>query len=128
MSLIIYRSKDIEDAVRAVLAGHLTAYCRPLPADFTTPCILIQSVGGSTAATMTGKGKVDTFTVTLDARAESQSKADEYIRNAVAILEASGLNVSVNSLYSWGTDPARPDLAMRSATLLVTAHREQVSI
>ena len=75
---------------------------------------------------------MDTFTVVLDARADLEETALEYLRNAVAILESSrGSGIShteINSLYSWGTDPVRPDLAMCSATLLVTAHRETVTI
>ncbi len=127
MSETIYRSVDIEDEVRSALAGRMTAYCRPLPADFVTPCILVQSVGGGTDATMTGKGKVDHFTVVLDARAASAADADELVRTATAILEKS-MAAQVNSLYSWGSDPVRPDLAMRSVTLLIHAHREKVSI
>jgi hypothetical protein len=40
----IQRSIDIEDEIRQVLAKHLTAYCRPLPKDFSTPCILVSQV------------------------------------------------------------------------------------
>lgn len=121
----IYRSIDIEDAMRQELAPFMSAYCRPLPKDFTVPSILITHTGGDSQKTTTGKGKADTFMVVLDARAETDAEADELIRNAVAVLEASDLFfVEVNSLYSWGNDPVRPDLAMCSATLEVTAHRE----
>ena len=128
----VSRSIDIEEAVRSVLADSLTCYCAPLPANFATPSILVTQTGGSSESTNTGKGKVDTFAVVLDARADLEETALEYLRNAVAILESSrGSGIShteINSLYSWGTDPVRPDLAMCSATLLVTAHRETVTI
>lgn len=131
--MIISRSIDIEDAVREVLLPYLTAYCAPLPENFVTPCILVQAVGGSSEVTASGKGKVDTFTVVLDSRAEFEGDALEYLRNAVGILEASTGSsiayVATNSaIHSWGIDPARPDLAMCSATLLITAHRETVTI
>lgn len=131
MSMTISRSIDIEDAVREILSGYMRAYCAPLPADFQVPCILVTQTGGDSEKTNTGKGKVDTFNVVLDARADIEADALEYLRNAVAILEKGGNGVShveVNSLYSWGVDPVRPDLAMCSATLLVTAHREIVTI
>lgn len=132
MSIEISRSVDIEDKIRMALSEYVTAYCAPLPPKFSTPSILVQTVGGNSELTSSGKGKVDTFTVVLDARAKTEEESMEYLRNAVAVLEASkseGISyVAVNSLYSWGTDPVRPDLAMCSATLLVTAHREKVTI
>ena len=98
----------------------------------SVPCILINQVGGTTDATNTGKGKVDTFTVVLDSRAEIEADAVEYMNTAVAILEQSKQSgfsyVAVNSLYSWGADPVRPDLAMCSSTLQVTAHRTIVTL
>lgn len=128
----IYRSVDIEDVVRTALAEHMTAYCPPLPAEFETPCISVTHTGGDTSATASGKGKVDRFVVVLDARAETHAEASSLVRTAVAILEGmSGSHISytaLNSSYSWGTDPVRPDLAMCSATLMVTAHRETVVI
>lgn len=135
MSMTIKKSIDVEDAIRSALDDYMTIYCRPLPASFTTPCILVQWVGGSSIGTASGRGEVDTFTVTLDARAEEEGDAAELIRTAVAILEdvcskqEHGLSgASLNSLYPWGTDPVRPDLAMCSATLQVTAHRQTVTI
>ena len=132
MSMTINQSIDIEDAVREVLSPHLTAYCAPLPADFATPSILVQMVGGGTEHNSAGRGKMDSFTVVLDARAKTEEDASNYLRYAVAILEAtheSGISyVEVNSLYSWGTDPVRPDLAMCSATLVIRAHRETITI
>ena len=132
MSIEISKSIDIEDAIRAALDPYLTAYCRPLPKDFSVPCILVHQVGGNTDATNTGKGKIDTFTVVLDSRAETDADAEEYMNTAVAILgqsKQSGFSyVSVNSLYSWESDPVRPDLAMCSSTLQVTAHRKIVTL
>lgn len=131
--MVINRSIDIENAVRVVLSEYMTAYCRPLPAEYSLPNVLVTATGGDTASTSSGKGKVDTFMVVLDARAETEAEAMECIRNAVAILETAGRyggvsHAEVNSLYSWGVDPVRPDLAMCSATLMVTAHRETVTI
>lgn len=129
----INRSIDIEEAIQDALSGHQTAYCAPLPAEYSLPNILITATGGDTVSASSGKGKVDTFMVVLDARAELEAEAMEYLRNAVAILEVQGgrhgiSHVGVNSLYSWGEDPVRPDLAMCSATLMVTAHRETVTL
>ena len=127
----ITSSIDVEDKVRLILSEHQRAYCAPLPANFAVPSILVTAAGGDSQKTNTGKGKVDAFTVVLDARANTEPEAFEYLRNAVAILEKGGDGIAhteVNSLYSWGTDPARPDLAMCSATLIVTAHRETVTI
>jgi hypothetical protein len=125
----ILRSIDIEDTVREVLAGHITAYCRPLPKDYTLPCILISQVGGSDI------NQVDTFEVTLDSRAEDEATALLALRNAVGILRASVKtqttpirNITVNSSGSWGSDPVRPDLAMCSARIRVTAHLEKALI
>lgn len=132
MSVTVSRSKDIENVIRTILAEHLTAYCLPLPAELALPSVSIRHTGGFTRATASGTGKIDRFTVVLDARAETEAEASLYIRNAVAFLEASGGGdiscTAVNSLYSWGTDPVRPDLAMCSATVLVTAHRDTITL
>lgn len=130
MSITIKRSVDIEDEVRIVLKDHLTAYCRPLPKDFSLPCILITQVGGTDQ-----DGQIDTFEVTLDARATNSADANETLRNAIGVLrKAAGDQttairfVEVNSSGSWGSDPARPDLAMYSARIRVVAHLETKSI
>lgn len=130
MSITIKRSVDIEDEVRIALKDHLTAYCRPLPKDFSLPCILITQVGGTDQ-----DGQIDTFEVTLDARADNAADANETIRNAIGVLrKAAGDQttairfVEVNSSGSWGSDPARPDLSMYSARLRVVAHLETKSI
>lgn len=123
----IERSIDIEDVVRLALKDHITAYCRPLPANFTIPSVLITQVGGSDT------NKIDTFEVVLDARATNEAVALETLRNAVGVLRhAAGsgpiCHVSVNSSGSWGSDPVRPDLAMCSARLRVVAHLENATI
>ena len=130
MSITIKRSVDIEDEVRIALKDHLTAYCRPLPKDFSLPCILITQVGGTDQ-----DGQIDTFEVTLDARADNADDANETLRNAIGVLrKAAGDQttairfVEVNSSGSWGSDPARPDLSMYSARLRVVAHLETKSI
>ena len=130
MSITIKRSVDIEDEVRIALKDHLTAYCRPLPKDFSLPCILITQVGGTDQ-----DGQIDTFEVTLDARADNDADANETLRNAIGVLrKAAGDQttairfVEVNSSGSWGSDPARPDLAMHSARIRVVAHLETKSI
>ncbi len=108
------------------LADHLTAYCRPLPKDYRLPCILVSKVGG------TDRDKIDTFEVVLDSRAKTEYEADLNMRNAIGILKAvegtAIRYVTVNSSGSWGTDPARPDLAMCSARLRIVAHVERATI
>lgn len=127
--MIINRSIDVEDEVRQALSGHIKAYCRPLPKDFTVPSILVQQVGGTDANT------IDSFEVVLDARAETDAEANEILRNAIGILKAVTANqttalrhVSVNSSGSWGNDPVRPDLAMCSARIRVIAHEERTEV
>ena len=130
MSITIKRSVDIEDEVRIALKDHLTAYCRPLPKDFSLPCILITQVGGNDQ-----EGQIDTFDVTLDARADNAADANETLRNAEGILREVARqqttairHVEVNSSGSWGSDPARPDLSMYSARIRVWAHLENKNI
>jgi hypothetical protein len=125
----ILRDLDIEDVIRNALSDHITAYCRPLPADFTMPCVLVQQVGGSDIDT------VDTFEVVLDARAKTEAEALETLRNAVGILRSVAKlqtteirNVTVNSSGSWGNDPVRPDIAMCSSRLRVVAHLETMEV
>ena len=123
--MIILRPVDIEDQIRLALKDYLTVYVRPLPDNFTTPCILVTATGGSSENT------IDTFTVVLDARAKTDAEASSLIRTAQGLLEAQAenqfgalRNVSTNSLARWGNDPARPDLKLCTLTVLVTAHRE----
>ena len=127
--MIIKRQIDIEDEVRKALLPYLTAYVRPLPAKYSLPNILITQAGGVTTNT------VDTFTVVIDARAETELEAGEMLRTAVGILKQVAKeqttairHVIVNTSGSWGNAPVRPDLAMFSATLLITAHEENANI
>ena len=120
----INKSIDIEDEVRTALALYLTAYCRPLPAEYDLPNILITQVGGTDAQT------IDTFEVVLDARAKLEAEAFDCLRTAIAILKTTAKEqttalryVTVNSSGSWGIDPVRPDLAMCSARLAIVAHQ-----
>lgn len=125
----ILRPTDIEEQIRLALAEHFTAYVRPLPATYTLPNVLITATGGRTANT------VDTFTVVLDVRAETDAEAFETLSNALGVLEVQAQaqtgalrNVTINSLAKWGADPVRPDLKLCTATVLVTAHREAYEI
>ena len=127
--LEINRSIDIEDVIRTALSGHFTIFCRPLPAKFTVPSLEISSVGG------TDENEVDTFDVVLDARAQEDAEANELLRNATGALKAIAKkqtsairHVTVNASGSWGSDPVRPDLAMYSARLRITAHQESIII
>ena len=129
MSINILRPYDIEDEIRKALKDYLTVYCRPLPENFSIPSILVTATGGSTENT------IDTFMVTLDARAYTDAEADELIRNALGILEkrvadqfGALRSISINSLANWGSDPVRPDLKMRTLTVLVRAHRESLTL
>ena len=130
MSLTIRRSVDIEDEIRKALKNYMTAYCRPLPANYSLPCILITQIGGSDV-----EGQVDTFNVTLDARAKEAADANETLRNALGILrkvtreQTTPLrHIVVNSSGNWGSDPVRPDLAMYSAQISVVVHQETITI
>lgn len=125
----ILRSIDIEDTVREVLADHLTTYCRPLPKNYTLPCILVSQVGGSDS------NQVDTFEIVLDSRAEDEATALLTLRNALGVLRQAEKNqntpinsIIVNNSGSWGSDPVRPDLAMCSARVRLTAHLESTII
>lgn len=122
-------SIDVEDEIRQALADHLTAYCRPLPADYALPHILITQVGGTTSQT------IDTFEVVLDARAKTEGAALAYLNKATGILKAVAKeqttalrHVVVNSSGSWGADPVRPDLAMCSARIQVVAHQTTMEV
>lgn len=127
--MILYKSIDIEEEVRTALSPHQTAYCRPLPADYSLPNILVTQVGG------TDTDRVDTFEVVLDSRAETEAEALSYLNMAKAILiqtakeQTTALrHVVVNTSGSWGADPVRPDLAMCSARISVTVHQQKVEV
>ena len=127
--MTIYKSIDIENEIRTALASRMTAYCRPLPAEYSLPHILISQVGGTSQQT------IDTFGVVLDSRATTEAVALEYLNRAVGIIEQVAREqttalryVTVNSSGSWGSDPVRPDLAMCSARLEVVAHRIKTEV
>ena len=127
--MIYLKSIDIENEIREALAPYLTAYCRPLPAEYTLPNILITQVGGTTS------NKVDTFGVVLDSRAKTEAEALDTLNQAVGILKAVAKAqttairyVNVNSSGSWGADPVRPDLAMCSARIDVVAHQATMEV
>ena len=125
----IMKSIDIEDEIRQALAGYMTAYVRPLPAEYDLPHVQITQVGGMTAQT------IDTFYVVLDARARTEAEALGYLNTAVGILKQVAKeqtcalrHVVVNSSGSWDNDPVRPDLAMCSARLEVVAHQIDMEV
>ena len=120
----ILKPVDIENEIRLALGDYLTAYVRPLPASYTLPNVLITATGGRSGNT------IDTFTVTIDARAETDADAYDTLSDALGVLEAQAQNqvgalrnVTINSLARWGADPVRPDLKLCTATVIVTAHR-----
>ena len=125
----IKRSVDIEEEVRNALSDYLTAYVPPLPSNYSLPNILLKMAGGTTTNT------IDAFTVSLEARAEEDAEAYEYLRTAIGILEEQTAKqigalrcVNVNSIGSWGVDPVRPDLSLATATLVIHAHRDEITI
>ena len=127
--MIINKSIDIEDIIRRALSSYITTYCRPLPKDFSLPSILVQRVGGNDDAA------IDSFEVVLDSRADTEAAADDTLRTAIGILKTVAKlqktelrHVSVNSSGSWGNDPVRPELAMCSARLTVTAHQKKMEV
>lgn len=120
----ILRPVDIEDEIRLALSDYFTVYVRPLPASYTLPNLLITATGGRSEST------IDTFTVTIDSRAETDSEAYETLCTAIGALEEQAKNqvgalrnVTINSLARWGADPVRPDLKLCTATVIVNAHR-----
>lgn len=125
----ILKPVDIEDEIRLALTDYLTTYVRPLPASYSLPNVLITASGGQTSDT------IDTFTVTIDARAETDAEAFDTLSTALGALEAQANNqvgalrhVTINSLARWGADPVRPDLKLCTATVLVTVHRQACEI
>lgn len=125
----ILKSIDIENEVREALSDYLTVYCRPLPAEYDLPHILITQVGGTDSQT------IDTFEVVLDSRAHTEADALDYLNTAKGILKQIAKEqttairfVEVNSSGSWGADPVRPDLSMCSARLSIKAHQEIMEV
>lgn len=125
----ILKQVDIENEIRLALADYFEAYCRPLPETYGLPNVLIEQTGGSSS------NEIDTFQVRLSVRAETDEDASDVMRDVLGVLEVRATeqfgalrHVSLNSLASWSTDPARPDLKLCTALVLVTTHRETVII
>ena len=125
----ILRPVDIENEIRKALKEYLTTYVRPLPDNFSVPSVLVACSGGTSSNT------IDDFVTTLQARAETDAEALEYLNTAIGILETQAKSqsgalrhVEINSLAGWGSDPVRPDLKLATATVIVTAHREKITI
>lgn len=125
----ILKQVDIENEIRLALADYFEAYCRPLPETYGLPNVLIEQTGGSSL------NEIDTFQVRLSVRAETDEDASDAMRDVLGVLETRATeqfgalrHVSLNSLASWSTDPARPDLKLCTALVLVTTHRETVTI
>lgn len=125
----ILKPIDIENEVRLALKDYLTTYVRPLPKSYALPNVLVTAAGGRSSNT------IDTFTVSLDARAETDADALDTLSTALGVLEAQAQrqtgalrHVTVNSLASWGVDPVRPDLKLCTATVIVTVHRQAQTI
>ena len=122
-------SIDVEDEIRLTLSDYITAYCRPLPKDFTLPCILVTKTGGTDA------DSINQMVVSLDARAKTEAEADRILRTAIGILKACAAlhttnikHITVNSSGSWGVDPMRPDICMCTAALEVVAHQTTMEV
>ena len=131
----ITRSIDIEDEIRKALAEYVTIYCKPLPKDFRTPCILVTCVGATSRYNWANRANLDGYDVTLDARAKDDATAVDTLRTALGILEAvteqqtqAFSRVMVNTFSSSINDPVRPDLKLCTARLRVIAHRETTTI
>lgn len=123
------RPIDVEDAVRGILKDNgITAYCRPLPETYPLPSILVTATGGNQDTDWHGIDQLDNFTVNLSCRGEDESTALACLRSAIGILQSAAggtlSRVTVNSLYSWGRDATRPELAMCGSTIIVTARPE----
>lgn len=130
--MIIDRNIDIEYEVTQALNKYQIGgqtYLRPLPENYSLPNILVSQVGGSDF------DQIDHFDVVLDSRAENEGEATILLNNAIGVLkqvakeQTTALRyIEVVSSGSWGNDPVRPDLAMRSARLRITAHLEKTEI
>ena len=125
----IDRQIDIENEVRLALTDYFEAYCRPLPDKYGLPNVLVEQTGGTTSNT------IDTFQIKLSVRAKTDADAIDTMRDVLGVLEYQAehqfgalRHISINSLASWGSDPARPDLKLCTMTAIVIAHREQYEI
>lgn len=124
----ILKQVDVENEVRLALADFFEAYCE-LPEDYGLPNVVIQQTGGSST------NQIDTFQVRLSVRAETEEEASDVMRDVLGVLQTRSeeqfgalRHMSLNSLASWSTDPVRRDLKLCTALVLVTTHRETVTI
>lgn len=124
----ILKQVDVENEVRLALADFFEAYCE-LPEDYGLPNVVIQQTGGSS------ENQIDTFQVRLSVRAETEEEASDVMRDVLGVLQTRSeeqfgalRHMSLNSLASWSTDPVRRDLKLCTALVLVTTHRETVTI
>lgn len=125
----ILKPVDVENEIRLALSDLFDVYVRPLPESYPLPCLLVTAAGGSTRDT------VDTFTVRIDARAKTDADAVDILTDAIGVIEEKARqqvgairHVIMNGLASWGSDPARPDLKLCTATFIVIAHRQAKTI
>lgn len=126
-------SIDFEDEIRKILTHYITTYCKPLPKDFSLPCVLVTQVGGRTDYTWAGLGEIDAADITIDARAETDAEALYALRTAIGYLEHTVatqttplIMATVNTVSSTINDPVRPDLKMCTARFLVRARRIEI--
>lgn len=124
----ILKQVDVENEVRLALADFFEAYCT-LPEDYGVPNVVIQQTGGNS------ENQIDTFQVRLSVRAETEEEASDVMRDVLGVLQTRSeeqfgalRHMSLNSLASWSTDPVRRDLKLCTALVLVTTHRETVTI
>lgn len=123
-------SNDIPEEVRVALSQKFNAYCRPLPATYTLPNILITGVGG------TEENDIDTMDIVLDARAETAAEALDTINKAIGALKyyAGEQGTAIRYVYintlpqEAVVDPVRPDLSMCTARLRIVAHKKEIEI
>lgn len=125
----ILKPVDIENEVRLALKDYFEAYCRPLPATYGLPNVLVEQTGGDT------ENQIDTFQVRLSVRAETDPESNDVMREVLGVLQTrceeqfgALRHMSLNSQASWSTDPVRPDLKLCTALVLITTHRETVTL
>lgn len=125
----IQKPIDVEEEARVALSPYVAAYVRPLPENYTLPCVEITATGGGT------KDTIDTPVLTLSARARTDAEALDTLQTALGVLEAQASaqvgnlrHITINSLAQWGNDPVRKDLKLCTATVLVTCHRAPKTI
>lgn len=125
----ILKPVDIENEVRLALKDYFEAYCRPLPATYGLPNVLVEQTGGDT------ENQIDTFQVRLSVRAETDPESNDVMREVLGVLQTrceeqfgALRHMSLNSQASWSTDPVRPDLKLCTALVLITTHRDTVTL